>query len=53
MQVRGQIRTLRQDSAVYRYNEKGEKVYFDASERAKAIADSEKTLHDLNCPPAG
>ena len=52
VQARGQIRTLRQDTAVYRYNEKGEKVYFDAGARAKAIADNEKILHDLNCPPA-
>jgi len=52
-QTRGRIRTMRADQeAVYKYNEKGERVFFDAADRQKAIAESEKNLKDLNCPPA-
>jgi len=56
VQLRGNILTLRSTQAgVYRYNEKGEKVYLEAAEREKGIADAEKLLRDLNCPgaPAG
>jgi hypothetical protein len=49
-QARGRIRTLRDDVNVYRYNEKGEKIFFEPAERQKAIADNEKMLRDLNCP---
>lgn len=49
-QARGRIRTLRDDAYVYRYNEKGEKVFFDPAERQRAIADNEKLMRDLNCP---
>ena len=53
-QARGRIRTLREDANVYRYNEKGEKVFFEPAERQKAIADNEKMMRDLNCrPPSG
>jgi hypothetical protein len=51
-QARGRIRTLREDVNVYRYNEKGEKVFFEPAERQKAIADNEKMMRDLNCAPA-
>jgi hypothetical protein len=50
IQIRGNIQTLRSDANVVRFNEKGERVYLDAPERAKSIADSEKMLRDLNCP---
>jgi hypothetical protein len=49
-QIRGNIQTLRSDANVFRYNEKGEKVYMEAPDRAKGVADSEKLLRDLNCP---
>jgi hypothetical protein len=51
-QARGRIRTLRDDVNVYRYNEKGEKIFFEPAERQKAIADNEKLMRDLNCPAA-
>jgi hypothetical protein len=50
-QARGRIRTLREDANVYRYNEKGERVFYEPAERQKAIADNEKLMRDLNCPP--
>jgi len=56
VQLRGNVQTLRATQAgVYRYNEKGEKVYLEAAQREKGIADAEKLLRDLNCPgaPAG
>src|SRR5690348_6610433 len=49
-QARGRIRALREDANVYRFNEKGEKVFFEPAERQKAIADNEKLMRDLNCP---
>lgn len=49
-QARGRIRTLRGDVNVYRYNEKGDKVFYEPAERQKAIADNEKLMRDLNCP---
>jgi hypothetical protein len=54
-QIRGRLQALRGDVAVYRFNDKGEKVYMPAAERDKAVAESEKMLRDLNCPsaPAG
>jgi hypothetical protein len=50
--ARGRIRTLREEANVYRFNEKGEKVFFEPAERQKAIADNEKMMRDLNCPGA-
>ena len=50
VQARGRIKTLRNDTAVFRYNEKGEKVLYDAADRERAIADNQKLMRDLNCP---
>lgn len=49
-QARGRIKSLREDANVFRFNEKGEKVFFEPAERQKAIADNEKLMRDLNCP---
>jgi hypothetical protein len=38
--------------AVYRYNEKGEKVFYEAADRERAVADNQKLMRDLNCPVA-
>ena len=51
-QARGRIKSLREDANVYRFNEKGEKVFFEPAERQKAIADNTKMMRDLNCPSA-
>jgi hypothetical protein len=51
-QIRGNIQTLRSDANVFRFNEKGEKVYMEAPAREKGVADAEKLLRDLNCPGA-
>jgi Domain of unknown function (DUF4124) len=51
VQARGRAQTLRSGAALYRFNERGEKVYFDAAERDKAIADNDKLMRDLNCAP--
>jgi hypothetical protein len=51
VQARGRIKTLREDVAVYRYNEKGEKTFYQPADREKAINENQKTLRDLNCPP--
>jgi hypothetical protein len=51
-QARGRIRTLREDANVYRFNEKGEKVFFEPAQRQKAISDNEKIMRDLNCAGA-
>jgi hypothetical protein len=52
-QARGRMQTLRSGDALYRYNEKGEKVYFDAPERERAIAETDRALRELNCAPVG
>ncbi|HEY2862794.1 MAG TPA: DUF4124 domain-containing protein [Casimicrobiaceae bacterium] len=51
-QARGRIKALREDANVYRFNEKGERVFFEPAERQKAITDNEKLMRDLNCPGA-
>ena len=51
-QIRGNIQTLRSDANVFRFNDKGEKVYMEAPDRAKGVADAEKLLRDLNCAGA-
>jgi len=50
-QIRGNIQTMRSTSPVYKFNEKGEKIYLEAPDREKSIADSENALRNLNCPP--
>ena len=50
VQARGRIKTLRNEVAVFRYNEKGEKVFYEASDRERAILDNQKLMRDLNCP---
>jgi hypothetical protein len=50
VQARGRIKTLRNETAVYRYNEKGEKVFYEPADRERAIADNQKMMKDLNCP---
>jgi uncharacterized protein DUF4124 len=52
-QLRGNIQTMRSGVAVYKFNDKGEKVYFEAADREKSISDSERQLRDLNCEGAG
>jgi hypothetical protein len=49
--IRGNIQTMRSTAQVYKFNEKGEKVYLEAPDREKSIADSEAQLRSLNCPP--
>ena len=50
VQARGRIKTLRNEASVFRYNEKGEKVFYEASDRERAILDNQKIMRDLNCP---
>ncbi len=50
VQARGRIKTLKNETAVYRYNEKGEKVFYEAADRERSIADNLKIMRDLNCP---
>jgi len=50
VQARGRIKTLRNDLAVYKYNEKGEKIFYEAADRERAIADNQKLMRDLSCP---
>jgi hypothetical protein len=51
VQARGRVKTLQAvDVAVFRYNEKGERVFYEPAERERAIAENQKLLRDLNCP---
>jgi Domain of unknown function (DUF4124) len=50
-QARGRIKTLQAaDVAVFRYNEKGERVFYEPAERESAVLENQKLLRDLNCP---
>ena len=51
VQARGRMQALRSEGQLYRYNEKGDKVYLDAAERDRAIAETERYMRDLNCQP--
>jgi hypothetical protein len=51
-QAIGRVRTLRQDQNVYRYDEKGDKVFLDAAARENSIAENQKLMRDLGCTPA-
>ena len=51
-QAVGRVRSLRQDPNVYRYDEKGEKVFLDDAARENAIAENHKLMRDLGCTPA-
>jgi hypothetical protein len=51
-QAAGRIRSLRQDANVYRYNEKGEKVFLDAAGRENSIAENNKLMREIGCTPA-
>jgi len=48
----GRNKSLRQDANVYRYNEKGDKVFLDTAARENAIAENNKLMRDLGCTPA-
>ena len=43
---------MRSGAAVYKFNEKGEKIYLAGPDRDKSLADSQKLLRDLNCEGA-
>jgi len=51
-QALGQIKSLREDTNVYRFDEKGEKVMLDAAARESAIAQNQKIMRDIGCTPA-
>ncbi|HUH92989.1 MAG TPA: DUF4124 domain-containing protein [Casimicrobiaceae bacterium] len=51
-QLRGNIQTMRSGTAVYRFSDKGEKIYLDGADREKSIAESERQLRSLNCESA-
>jgi hypothetical protein len=51
-QAVGRVRSLRQDANVYRYNEKGDKVFLDAAARENAIAENQKLMREIGCTPS-
>ena len=51
-QAAGRVKSLRQDANVYRYNEKGEKVFLDTAARENAIAENNKLMREIGCTPA-
>jgi hypothetical protein len=52
VQARGRIKTLQGDAPVFRYNEKGERLFYEQADRDRAIADNQKLMRDLACPAA-
>ena len=51
-QARNNILTLRNGGNVYRYNEKGERVFFEAADRERAITENQVLIRDLGCAQA-
>ena len=51
-QARSNILTLRNGGNVYRYNEKGERVFYEAADRARAISENQVLIRDLGCVQA-
>jgi hypothetical protein len=51
-QAAGRMKSLREDANLYRYDEKGERVYLDAAAREEAVAQNQKIMRDLGCTPA-
>lgn len=51
-QALGQIKSLREDGNVYRFDEKGEKVLLDSAARESAIAQNQKIMREIGCTPA-
>jgi hypothetical protein len=52
VQLRGRLQTLKSTAPVYKYDENGGKVYYDAAERDQAVAETVKNMSDLDCPIA-
>jgi hypothetical protein len=52
VQLRGRMQTLRSNTPLYKFNDAGAKVYYDAAERDSAVAETEKAMRDLECPSA-
>ena len=50
VQLRGRLQTLRGNTPLYKFDENGGKVYYDAAQRDQAIAETEKLLADQECP---
>jgi hypothetical protein len=51
-QAAGRVRSLREDANVYRFDDKGQRVYLDAAAREEAIAQNQKIMRDIGCTPA-
>ena len=51
-QARNNILTLRNGGNVYRYNEKGERVFYEAADRERAITENQVLIRDLGCMQA-
>ena len=51
-QAIGRNKSLKDDANVYRYNEKGERVYLNAAMREESLAQNQKLMRDLGCTPA-
>jgi hypothetical protein len=51
-QARNNILALRDGGNMYRYNEKGERVFLEAPGREEAIAQNQKVIRDLGCVQA-
>jgi hypothetical protein len=50
--ARNNILTLRNGGNVYRYNEKGERVFYEAADRERAITENQVLIRDLGCQQA-
>jgi len=49
VQLRGRLQTLQSNVQLYKFDESGNKVYYDAAARDQAIAETEKAMVDQQC----
>jgi len=52
VQLRGRLQTLQSNAPLYKFDENGGKVYYDAAEREQAVAETVKAMNDLQCSSA-
>jgi len=50
VQLRGRLQSLIGTAPIYKYDENGARVYYDATERAQAAAETQKSMNDMQCP---
>lgn len=49
VQLRGRLQTLQTNAQLYKFDANGSKIFYDANDRAQAIAETQKAMIDQQC----